>query len=273
MFIKFFTAALAVLLCFAPAGAWENVLTPFAGEMKPWSRGTPVMAFPGARAGIAPHHGLASETIARFYDNLSASGEIGRVILIGPDHFKAGRRPVTLCPIPWRAGNTILETDAGAIEALAREGGAAAEILPFRLEHSIGLHIVFIGRYFPNAKVAALMVKNNATTGELSKLVPALSGLLAEKGTILILSMDLSHEKLPAEAEREDDKSLERILSFSTENLRDLDIDARAATWLFLEALKHRGIKDGLILERTNSGEIISRPDLPCTSYATALFR
>jgi hypothetical protein len=78
---------------------------------------------------------------------------------------------------------------------------------------------------------------------------------------------------MPEEAKREDDKSIERLLSFNTEALMDLDIDAPAAARLFLEILESRGITDGFVLERTNSSEIIGRPDLPCTSYATMLFR
>ena len=287
---KLFAVALAFFLCLFPAPAradatGANALTPFAGEVKPWNRGAPETGAPETgtpvglefspacqiRAGIAPHHGLASEMTARFYDNLP--GNIERVILIGPDHFGAGRRFITLCPLPWRAGNGILETDDGAVSALSRTGAVGVESLPFRLEHSIGLHIVFIGRYFPDAKVTALMVNNAAPFRELSIIVPVLSELLSEKGTLLILSMDFSHDKMPEEATREDDKSVGSLLSFRAEAIRGLDIDAPAAAWLFLEVLKSRGIKDSFVLERTNSGEIIGRPDLPCTSYATMLFR
>ena len=279
LFAKFFGTVLVVLLCFIPAWAAEkagkDVLTPFAGEIRPWNPGTPAanQEFSPVRAGIAPHHGLASETLARFYDNLPRSDNVERIILIGPDHFKAGRRNITLCPMPWRTGKGILKTDADALDALSQTGAVGVESLPFRLEHSIGLHIVFIGRYFPDARVVALMIQNSASLRELSRLVPVLSELLAEEGTLLILSMDFSHDKTPDEAHLEDDKSIERILSFRTEALRDLDIDAPAATWLFLEVLKSRGISEGFVLERTNSSEIVDSPDPFCTSYATMLFR
>ena len=144
LYAKFFSAAFVVLLCFAPA--WADVLMPFAGEIRPWSPGTTLnREFSSVRAGIAPHHGLASEMIARFYDNLP--NDVERIILIGPDHFNAGRRFITLCPLPWRTRNGMLKIDTAALTALARIGGVGIESLPFRLEHSIGLHIVFIGHY------------------------------------------------------------------------------------------------------------------------------
>ena len=284
MYAKFFRVAFFLcflrFLCASPARG--GALTPFSGEIRPWSPGAPTADrkfIP--RAGIAPHHGLASEIIAHFYDNFSEPGfdsesgadNVERVILIGPDHFKAGRRSITLSPLPWRTGGVMLEIDAHAFDALSRTGAVGVESLPFRLEHSIGLHIVFIGSYFPNAKVTSLMVNNAATPWELSRLVPVLSELLADGKTLLILSMDFSHDKMPEEARREDDKSVEHILSFNTEGLRDLDIDAPAATWLFLEVLKSRGVKDGFLLERANSSELIGRLELPCTGYATMLFR
>jgi AmmeMemoRadiSam system protein B len=254
-----------------PAEAGGALLTPFTGEIRPYVKeAAPVALTPPARAGIAPHHGLASEMISRFYDALP---DAELVILIGPDHFRAGRHAITLCPLSWRAGGKILETDAVAAAALSQTKAAGVESLPFRLEHSIGLHVQFIAHRLPKARIVALMVKNSATPRELSRLVDVLSELLAKEKAIMILSMDFSHEKIPEAAKREDDKSISRLLSFKTEALRELDIDATSASWLFLEVLKHRGITDGFVLERTNSSEIIARPDLPCTSYATMLFR
>jgi AmmeMemoRadiSam system protein B len=268
LFIPFLLFLLAIT---PPAEAGGDLLTPFTGEIRPYVKEAAIAFTPPARAGVAPHHGLASEMVSRFYGALPSDAEL--VVLIGPDHFKAGRRSITLCPLSWRVGNKILETDSAAVAALSRTGAVGVESLPFRLEHSIGLHVHFIAHRLPKARVVALMVKNSATFRELSRLVPVLSELLAKEKTVLILSMDFSHDKMPEEAKREDDKSISQLLSFKTEALRELDIDAPSAAWLFLEVLKHRGIHDGFVLERTNSSEIIARPDLPCTSYSTMLFR
>jgi len=257
-------------VCAKPV-AGEPILTPFTGAVRHYSqeaaRTEPV---PDARAGIVPHHGLASEIVARFYNAFPDEAEL--VVLIGPDHFMAGRSSITLSQIPWRAVNRILETDSDAVAILSRTGAIGIESIPFRLEHSIGLHIDFIARSFPKAKVAALMVKNSASPRELSKIVGPLSELLEKKEALLILSMDFSHEKTPEEARREDDKSIEHLLSFVKEPLAGLDIDAPAAARLFLDVLESRGIKNGFVLERTNSSVIIGDPDALCTSYATILF-
>lgn len=254
----------------AAADAAEYI-TPYTGGIRPYVRGTATISMPDVQAGIVSHHGLASTMIARFYDVLAQRRDIDSVILIGPDHFRAGRRSVTVSSLPWQISGIQLSSDTRILQKLQQTNAVGLEDLPFRLEHSIGLHIDFIGHYFPRTTVTAILVNNGASFFDLAKIVPILVQATGER-TLLILSMDLSHGKMPEEAYREDDKSLERILAFRTGELDALDIDARRAAWLFLETLKLKGIHQGVVLERTNSGEIAGRMDESCTSYATIVF-
>lgn len=258
--------------CAAPLHA--DVLAPYTGGIMPYSRDIAMPSRSGKFfvAGIASHHGLAAGMIGRFYDALAANNEIESVILIGPDHFKAGRRAITVCPLPWQVGGIILKNNVHALRLLQRTDCVGTEALPFRLEHSIGLHADFLGRYFPTAEITALMIKNTAALHELGQLVPLLANLMDGK-TLLVLSMDFSHEKTREEARLADDKSLESILDFKTESLQGLDIDAPRAAWLFLEILKNKGVVKGEVLERTNSLEIASGPGSLCTSYASVVFK
>lgn len=251
-------------------------MTPFTGGIAPFSGaggGEAGNAFDenSVRAGIVSHHGLASEMIARFYDILPA--DIENVILIGPDHFRAGKKTVTLCPLSWKIGGGTVDNDAEAAKVLARARSVGAESLPFRTEHSIGLHIAFISRRFPEAKVLSLMVRNDRDPRDLAPLVPLLSELMRREKTVMILSMDFSHGKMPGEASREDARTLGVILNFGVKSLSECGIDASRAAWLFLETLKSLGLTNGTVLERTNSSVIAGRLDLPCTSYATIAFR
>jgi AmmeMemoRadiSam system protein B len=269
--------------------AEADFLTPFTGSIAPL-RAVPLNFAPlgggaggegagkrktfdgnSVRAGIVSHHGLASEMIARFYNALPNDAE--RVILLGPDHFRAGRETVTLCPLSWKIGNRTVDNDAEAVRILARVGSVGVESLPFRTEHSIGLHVAFISRWLPKAKVLPVIVRNDCDPRSLAPLVSALSNLMRRDKTVMILSMDFSHGKAPAEASREDDKTVGTILNFDVKVLPERDIDASRASWLFLETLRSLGFTDGTVLERTNSSVIAGRPDLPCTSYATIVFR
>lgn len=271
---------LAALALFLPAArpavcAQLEPLTPFTGGIREYEplKSDEIAALPGARAGIVSHHGLASKPIAAFYESLktSAGPDVRSVIIIGPDHFRAGLKSITVCPAGWRVQDSVLPADSRALALLENSGAASAETLPFRMEHSVGLQADFTGRFFPCASVTALIIKNSAAAQDLAKLVPVLSKLFDEH-TLLLLSMDFSHEKLPAQAKLADDKSLRAIVNFETDCLPHLDIDAPKAAWLFLKTLKEKGFTRSLLLGRTNSSEIACRPDLPCTSYAFLLF-
>jgi AmmeMemoRadiSam system protein B len=279
-----------LLLCASAAGASfaeTDFLTPFTGGLAPLSIAPSGIApFRGAagetgtgeifgensiRAGIVSHHGLASEMIARFYNALPFNVE--RVILIGPDHFRAGWGTAAISPLSWKIGSVVVENDDEAVEILKKTRGVEAWSLPFRTEHSIGLHIAFISRWFPGAKVLSMMVRNDRDPRALAPLVSILSGLMRREKTVMILSMDFSHGKMPDNANREDEKTLGAILNFDVKSLPDRDIDASRALRLFLDTLKSLGFTDGTILERTNSSAVAGRPDLPCTSYATIVFK
>jgi AmmeMemoRadiSam system protein B len=250
-------------------------LTPFTGGIREYEPVRPdeILAVQGARAGIASHHGLASRQIARFYESLRASAGPGirSVIIIGPDHFHAGLKDVSVCSAGWQTEGVTLPADEKALAMLTDTGAAEAETLPFRMEHSIGLHIDFVSRYFPGATVTALIIKKSAALQDIAKLVPVLTQMLDER-TLLILSMDFSHEKTPAQARIEDDKSVQTIMNFNANKLQNLDIDAPKAAWLFLKTLAARGLTHPSLLCRTNSSEIAGQPDMPCTSYAFMLF-
>jgi len=91
-------------------------------------------------------------------------------------------------------------------------------------------------------------------------------------GGLVLLSMDLSHYKSPAEAAREDVRTLPVLARMDASSLRDLDIDTPRGAALFLSLVRDLGSLRGAVLDHSDSGAIRDRPDEPCTSYATMLF-
>lgn len=247
----------------------QEELVPYTGGIRdyPFARQKKKM---GIRAGIVSHHGLASGMISRFYEYCSGE-EVQNVILLGPDHFYAGRSGITLCPAAWSTRWGKLEVNTKHLQELSLIKELGVESLPFRLEHSIGLQVDFLAHYFPHSQVTALVVKNRVDLRELALLVPVLVNLM-DDSTLLILSMDFSHGKLPERAAEEDTKTLKHLLTFNVNAFPELDIDAPRAAWLFAEILKKKRIHEGRVLEQTNSGLIAGDVNQPCTSYATVVF-
>lgn len=235
----------------------------------------------GIVGGIVPHHDVAGAMILRFYATLKASGvSPKRVVLVAPDHYRAGRGAVTVCGADWETVSGTLRADAAVVGAIVRSGAATRDDRIFVREHGVTTHLPLIRETFPDATVIPLAIRTSASDMQLLVLRKLLLPFLRDGG-LVILSMDLSHRKSPADAAREDARTLPALAGMDIQSLRGLDIDSPRGAALFLALVRDlgdslRSLRErnerGVVLEHTNSGVIRDRPKEPCTSYATMLF-
>ncbi len=222
--------------------------------------------------GIAPHHDVAGAMILRFYATLKASGlSPKRVVLIAPDHYRAGRSAVTVCGADWETWAGKLPADEGMVGAVVRSGAATRDDRIFVREHGVTTHLPLLREAFPDATVLPVVVRTSASDMQLLVLRKLLAPFLRDCG-LVILSMDLSHYKSPADAARDDARTLPVLARMDATSLRGLDIDTPRGAALFLALVRDLGSLRGVVLDHSDSGAILNRPDEPCTSYATMLF-
>ncbi len=222
--------------------------------------------------GIAPHHDVAGAMILRFYATLKASGlSPKRVVLIAPDHYRAGRSAVTVCGADWETASGKLPADEGMVGAVVRSGAATRDDRIFVREHGVTTHLPLLREAFPDATVLPVVVRTSASDMQLLVLRKLLAPFLRDCG-LVILSMDLSHYKSPADAARDDARTLPVLARMDATSLRGLDIDTPRGAALFLALVRDLGSLRGVVLDHSDSGAILNRPDEPCTSYATMLF-
>ena len=227
-------------------------------------------ASPVTIGGIAPHHMVAEKRIVDFYEQISAiAPKPKRVILLGPDHFNAGKTPITLCGSDWETPSGTLRSDAALRDFLLESHTVSRQDDIFPREHSITVHIPFIRQYLGNAVILPMIIQSRATDIQILTLRKQLLSFLQEGG-VLLLSMDFSHYKTSDEADAEDVKSLASIKNFTVK--RGLDIDCPRGTALFLGIMKDLGTTNISILGHTNSGKILGNRDAPSTSYFTLVF-
>lgn len=226
----------------------------------------------GIVGGIVPHHDVAGAMILRFYATLKVSGlSPKRVVLIAPDHYRAGRSAVTVCGADWEIASGTLRADADAVGAVVRSGAATRDDRIFVREHGVTTHLPLLQGAFPDATVLPVVVRTSASDMQLLVLRKTLTPFLRDGG-LVILSMDLSHYKSPADAARDDARTLPVLARMDATSLHGLDIDTPRGAALFLAIVRDLGSPRGVVLDHSDSGLIRSRPDEPCTSYATMLF-
>jgi AmmeMemoRadiSam system protein B len=222
--------------------------------------------------GIAPHHDVAGAMILRFYATLKAPGlSPKRVVLIAPDHYRAGRSAVTVCGADWETRAGKLPADEGMVGAVVRSGAATRDDRIFVREHGVTTHLPLLREAFPDATVLPVVVRTSASDMQLLVLRKLLAPFLRDCG-LVILSMDLSHYKSPADAARDDARTLPVLARMDATSLRGLDIDTPRGAALFLALVRDLGSLRGVVLDHSDSGAIRGLPDAPCTSYATMLF-
>ncbi|MDR1133887.1 MAG: AmmeMemoRadiSam system protein B [Synergistaceae bacterium] len=226
----------------------------------------------GARilGGIVPHHGLALDMISRFYERVS-SDKVRRVWLLSPDHFKRARNYAEVCGDDWQTAGWTVKADDDAKSGFSGLSVVTSNPRLFAEEHGITIHIPFIARYFPNATVVPMVLKPN---------IPDIALLMLKKymleaaleSDMIILSMDLSHYKTPEAMRQEDELTLEVLTALEPMQTGRLDIDARRAASLVLRLFSELGAVKGVVMEHTDSSDILGRRVESGTSYATVIY-
>jgi len=220
--------------------------------------------------GITPHHDVALSMIVRFYERLS-SGDVKRVWLFAPDHFRQARNLSALCSADWKTSARLLEADRDACRSLGELSIMETNDAMFAREHGITLHIPLAARYFPNAKIVPIVISSGAPDMALLILRNKMTKLMRE-GDMIILSMDLSHYKTPEEMAAEDVRTLEVLRGLKYNATSGIDVDARRAASLVLRIFHGLGAERGVVMERSDTSEMTGRIIESGTSYATVVY-
>ncbi len=219
-------------------------------------------------AGTISHHLFIRNLIAGYFRDLARLVHPSRILLIGPNHHARGRSPVAISALRWRTPFGFVEPDTAAARRIAETGLARIEEEPFVNEHSIGALVPFIRRSFPGAKIVPVIFKKVADRGDCVELGKVLAGF--RDSTLVIASLDFSHYKTSAEAEKEDAASLRVLRSFSADRVDKAYVDSRPALATLLSFSREAGARSFEVVQHTNSGILSHKPLVPCTSYINA---
>ncbi|MBU4347110.1 AmmeMemoRadiSam system protein B [Patescibacteria group bacterium] len=229
---------------------------------------------PGVKVygGILPHHLIVKDKIAAFLEALK-DNNYKTVVLIGPDHFFAGKANITMSAAEWDTPYGMLEPDLDLIGKLNKSSFASIEEWPFAGEHSISGLVGFIKRSFPQVKIVPIIIKLNAAEEECSDLAKAIAVNADKENTLILASVDFSHYQPAAVADFHDLKSNAVISAFDFSRIYDLEIDSPPSVYTVLKYLEAAGAKQSKIIFSTNSGSLTDKPDDPATSHNFFYFK
>ena len=158
-------------------------------------------------AGVVNHHFLAANLIARFFTALkSSSPDAKRIIILSPDHFHAGRSPISVNDRDYSTPDGTLASDRNFVASLVSSTGATLEDgAMFESEHGVGALAPFIKHEFPDAKIVPIALDGSLDRGVAQAFGRKLAELVDES-TVVIVSSDMSHY-LPEAMALENDKT------------------------------------------------------------------
>ncbi len=181
---------------------------------------------------IVPHHLIVANLLDQFYLKISQNNDYENIVIIGPNHYDFGFNYIQTInqinlddPVLTNQEVKLLRDapllNLEEIKLLSSGQSMAIENQFFSREHSIYTHYGFIKKYWPNAKVIPIIIKNNAPEDKLNNLIKDLQILLKQK-TLFIFSIDFTHYSGEKFALKND---LKIIKLLSTENYNEKNLE------------------------------------------------
>lgn len=206
---------------------------------------------------VVPHAGFvySGPTAAVAYRKLLGE-RFDRVVLLGPAHFVPVAGMATTSAARWHTPLGSVEIDTDSVERLA-EAGVPANDAANEPEHSLEVQLPFLQCVMREPWTLVPVLVGHADAFEVAS---AIGPRLADPGTVLVVSTDLSHY-LPYEVARQRDAlTSRRITSISPDLIGDYDACGCYALRGSLALAAERGWRVSR-LDMRNSGDTAGSKD------------
>jgi len=226
------------------------------------------------KGGIIPHHLLASDMIADFYNYISDEN-IKTIIILGPNHNEKGDFVALSSEFAWQTPPGIVEPDAEIINDLKNHNLMQINEEVLENEHSVASHIPFIKQFLPKAKVVPIILSAKMNQEKAKILSEKLAEYVKSGGAVVIASVDFSHYLQSDEAIIKDAETLEAMKNFNYEKIYSFgngNLDSPSSIAILLMAMQSMGINNFKVLDNTNSGIMTKNYSSETTSYFSIVF-
>ena len=273
------TAGGAPVRAAAVAGSWyPGTADGIREEVDRYLAPVPAASSAGRLVGlIAPHAGLrySGPVAAHAYARLRGRTPL-TAVLVGPSHrmafdgvavFARGSFETPLGRIP------IAEDVAGRI--LAGGGNVFADERPHRHEHSLEMHLPFLQRVAPGARIVPMLMGSQLRE-EVDGLAQTLAEVAGAGDVVLLASSDLSHYHPAPEANRLDALVIREVEAFRADGLMALLEGAHGHACgggpmvAVMKAARDAGASAAEILHYADSGDAGERDKSRVVGYLAA---
>lgn len=163
--------------------------------------------------GTVPHHLLAGQLIYGFFDSAQRSrGEVDTIIIVATLHEPELDSLVTTFK-GWDTPFGKAQPDKELAELFHDELGAAYDDEMLMRDHSASSIIPFANYFFPDSKIACLLVGSGCSESLPERLSELIGEYSSEKSCLTVFSIDFSHYLRPEDTEIHDEETYEAVMS------------------------------------------------------------
>lgn len=224
-------------------------------------------------AAITSHHFLAKDLIANTFAGIDPA-KINRVIIVGPDHFHqlTGSKYFALtADTNWQTPFGDMKSDSESISHLSRENEISIDMNAFRIEHSIYILVPFAKKFFPEAKLIPIILRQKNDLEYYYILGKEVSSLVNSKEAILVISSDFSHNVSREQASINDIRSISLLRGMKVGSLNLVENDCRQCVAFLFGYLEDNNPSFEFVANK-NSFDISGENPNSVTSYIAAYF-
>ena len=224
-------------------------------------------------AGVVPHHLLAGQLIASFFQSARDTGETyDTVIILGPNHLGEGA-DITIADRGFHTyfGDVACDEDAiGQILACKPLQVRVDDDL-LQSDHAVSSLIPYLKYYLPDAKVVSLLLSRRVTMSQTQDLAQLLNSIANDKKCLIVGSVDFSHGLSTEDAAIEDKRTREAMIGYDFEAIKEMpneNLDSPETLCTLLCYFAERGEKTVSILNHKSAADFLNGTQLHnCTTY------
>lgn len=202
-----------------------------------------------------------------FYSKIS-NAEITTIFLVSPDHFNNYFSSKTLAYTSfsnWSSPFGALEVDSDLIKRVTKDQNIQTKDYALGLDHGIYVEIPFIKKFFPNAKIVPLLLKNSRSYEDFY-LLGSNMRKFSNENSIILVSSDFSHNSTIAQSELNDSKSIEALKNINLSNINEITNDC-SQCMAVLSGFLNSKLSNFILLNNKNSFDISEQDKDSVTSY------
>ena len=223
-----------------------------------------VLEIPGSsRAVVLPHHLITSLELTKFFRKLSNDFQPKTIILVGPNHYEEGKANIQTCNCTYNTIKGELNTDSIILNDVLNNNLAKYNSKPFKKEHSIYSHAMFIKNFFPESKIIPFILKVDTLDQEVDQLAEYISSL---NNILIVASVDFSHYISHTAADFHDEFSFNSINNFDYERIKKAEVDSPASLRFVTKWSEKNGYNNVSLVRHTNSQDFFRQQKLDLTT-------